>query len=244
MSATHRSGPQQLGGQRAARGARPCRWAWRARGRRRRPAARRSRVEVRRRRPGRRRSGRRSDGGEARGRGRRSTSSDGQPARCPGSAARAPRPRPRRRRRAGPPGRAAASGSPRSKARGEARTSRCCGRPPGRRARTTVLTAPSASASGESSSRCGMHELLAGVGDVQPVEAGQPGGRQQVADGVGAAGRARRGRAAGRGSGAQLVGLPLVQGGRQRRADAGADETDEDSRVPRLTSGLRACTSW
>ena len=207
-------GPQQLGRAAAARGARPCRSAWRA------PARRRPHARRRRRRrsppvarPGAEAVGQR--GGQRRGAPRVDVE-DGQPAGAEGQQG-------VRDGRAGAAGaeqhdaveRARRAGPGRRRARSP--TSRCCGRSRGRRAKTTVLTAPSAAASGESSSRCGEDELLARVRDVEPVVARRagrrPGGRRspsrrqpqdveveppvQVAE-------------------AELVGLPLVQ----RRASA------------------------
>ncbi len=70
-------------------------------------------------------------------------------------------------------------------------------------------------------------ELLARVGDVQPVEAEVPGGAQQVAHGLGRHPEGVDVDQPVQVAQALPVGLPLVQGRAERRADAGADQSDE-----------------
>ena len=185
MSATHRPGAAAPSA-RASRGARPSRWASRGRDRRRPRGASRSASVAPRARARPARTARRRVRG-ARG------STSATPAR--------PRQREQRVGDGGPGATRAeqhhpvdrAAGSPAPEGLLEARP---VGVVPDLRpsSNTTVFTASSAAASGESSSRCRHDELLARMRDVDAgVARGR--GRQQVADVAGA--RARRGRAAG-----------------------------------------------
>ena len=72
----------------------------------------------------------------------------------------------------------------------------------------------------------GEHELLARVGDVEPVVAGQPGGGEHLAD-RGGQSQLVEVEPAVEVAQTELVGLALVQGGTQRRPDARADQADE-----------------
>ena len=114
----------------------------------------------------------------------------------------------------------------RAAGRGRSRTSRCCGRPRARPSNTTVLTAPIAAASGESSSRWAQDLLLAGVGDVEAAAAlgAGPARRSPTSSGAQAQHVEVDQRVAV--AQAERAGLALVQRGRERRADARADQAD------------------
>jgi hypothetical protein len=72
-------------------------------------------------------------------------------------------------------------------------------------------------------------ELLAGMGDVEAVVAGEPRGVEDLADGARGAVELGQVQAAVEIADPELVGLPLVHRRGQRRADPAADESDEET---------------
>jgi hypothetical protein len=82
------------------------------------------------------------------------------------------------------------------------------------------------------------------MGDVQPVVAGQLRGGEQVADGHRGELQAVEVEPPVQVADPQLVGLPLVQRWGQRRADARADETDQESLRTSVHERPPVCTSW